>query len=232
MQKDAKKFNDLNIPIDEFIKSCRMPAHVKYAETLEYALTNKQNLEIFGLSNDEELIGKDAVFLAKAMKGLWPHDYIGKINKTDLEVIKTKQMLITRVNNFVIKNGFIVDHTVTKIPLINTSQKVVGILTLVIDNTPKESLNVLRSRYLEQYKDRKKADNKLLEFMGFDKNICNHLTQDEADFIFTFEQDKMPNQITKKATLSSLKEKFGYSITEQFFNGLMQKLNGWRNRQF
>lgn len=237
MQKNILTVKDLDKNIINFVSACPMPAHIKDAATLRYVLANDHNLEIFGLSNAGELVGKDAFYLVGIMQGLLPHAYAEKASGRDLEVVKLRKCISERTNNFVTKRGYVADHLVVKLPVFD-EKKVKYILTYVYDLTCQQSLEILRKKYQEFYQDDNVATSKFLQFLKFDQNICDHITKRELDVILSFIKHRTYKgiaaelDITVKAIeihLNNLIQKFNCFTSNQLMSALIEKLHNWKS---
>lgn len=188
--------------IVELVKNFPFIAHVKDVDTHRYILTNCNNLKLFGFKNENDLLGKNVFDLANVMIDKWPKEYAETINIYDQMVVNTKRAVKVTPDAFLNRDGFVVVHSLTKLPLFDPFENLQAILTLVFDSTKQEKLETLRELYNILYYNRKIGDNKFLQFLGVSAQLAARITKRELDFILSLVRHKTLKEVANDLNIS------------------------------
>lgn len=143
----------------ELVLSMPEPAHVKDSANGKYIYSNNSNLEVYGLKNISQLIGKTIYDMDCFMKPYWGKDFAGAISGFDEKVYKSKKAITETNKIFIAKNGLVHVQDMSKIPILDKKGLVSAIFTHSHDKTDVidlfELFDLYQSIYNKKFEVRK-----------------------------------------------------------------------------
>lgn len=197
-------------------------AHLKDATTFKYQMSNISNANMLGFCQPEGLIGKRV----HDLRNFLPSLYIKQIHDCDEETIVCKKALIGIAGRpFLDANGLAKALSLTKIPIKNESDEIIGVFTLAFDSAELRNMEILRDFYRRLCRDKKVGHRKFLQHIGM-KSIQDRAEITEREFdcllaISKFTAQKLAaasinmGSRTIETHLSKIKEKLGFHTIAQ-----------------
>lgn len=186
--------------IHSLVHSTPFYCHFKDAEDFKYYDLDKQSATLLGFNNPEEMIGRNVIQLSDL-----PKQYIHQICDYDEEVAENKQPLINkRSKPFLSADGTLVIHSLTKIPIFDLYDHLLGILTTSYDITLEQDFYSLQKFYYSLYNSRKKAHKRLLQHLGLTTNRYGYeeLTPKQLQCVVELVRGKCKKSISRQMFIS------------------------------
>src|SRR3989339_1891611 len=186
-------------------------------------MSNQNNLAVYGLKFEIDIIGRTVFDMSKIMGKGWPKGFPEKIHEDDQRIVQFKKPIMNKDRKFLNKAGFVVIHSILKMPVFSKNEKVTGILTFSFDSTRAENIFSLKSIYDCLYAHDANIGNiKFMEFIGFEQGIQAKLSKIQMDALLSkcqyIGQKSAANHLGKspktlEKLLAKAKEKLGvYNI--------------------
>ncbi len=175
--------NLMSYLLTDFIYSFPENAHFKESRNFTYQASNQANLSVYNLQNENDLIGKTVFDLNNTiMQGKWPEHFADEIHRSDLLVVNNK--MPTKLDNkvFLNQSGYVVIHSMVKLPVFDKDKEVSGILTLSFDSTRNEEIIKIKKIY-SQFYDVAEANKRFMEHFDFKEGLRIGLSPREVDCI-------------------------------------------------
>lgn len=158
-------------------------AHFKECRNFTYQASNQANLNVYSLKNEQDLIGKTVFDLSKTiMQGKWPENFAEEIHQSDLLVVKNKTPLKLDHKIFLNQSGYVVIHSMVKIPVFDKNEIVTGILTFSFDSTRSEDALKIKQVYAQHY-DVNESNIRFMQHFDFTEGLRVGLSPREMDCI-------------------------------------------------
>lgn len=161
--------------LEDLTWSIPMPAHIKDATNGKYIISNQKNLEVYGLSKAEDIIGKTILDLDMFMRPHWGENFAKRVFDLDLQIKQTSQQTMIQNQLLVSSDGFIHLQDMTKIP-ITRNKKVTSIFTHTYDKTHKLELIDLFKIYTKFYKRQNDAVKIFGDYLGINSFLIDPLS--------------------------------------------------------
>ncbi len=195
-----------NILLD-LVQSLPEPAHIKDAKTGKYIVSNKSNLEIYGLNDISQILGKTVRDLDSFMKPYWGSTFARRISDLDNKVCKYKKLIREIDRIFIAKSGLIHVQDMTKAPVFK-EQKVSAIFTHSHDKTKDVDLFRLFDIYLGKYESKLEARQYFCKYLKIDSFFYELPSVAEIRFLLYGRNYNSINEIANrmnrsKATIES-----------------------------
>ncbi len=170
--------------LTDFIHTFPEIAHFKESRSFTYQVSNQANLNVYNLQEEKEIIGKTVFDLNESiMQGKWPPLFAEEIHKSDLLVVKNKTPIKLDHKIFLNQSGYLVIHSMVKLPVFDKNKEVLGILTLSFDSTKNEEALRIKKIYSQYYSNLNEANVKFMEHFGFVEGVKLKLSPREMDCI-------------------------------------------------
>lgn len=134
--------------LDEILEHSEGTAHIKDSSTKKYIRSNTENLKVYNLKQEKDIIGSTIHDLGDLMQSNWDKEFIDTVDKLDHKVVKTKQVYSDDGRLFLNKSGILHMQYMTKYPIVNSNNIVTSILTISKNAIYKLSLINLYESYL------------------------------------------------------------------------------------
>ncbi len=151
----------------------------------------------------QDIINATVYDLDGFMRPYWGLLFAQHIARLDREV-ESKKITITDVNRiFLDKIGHIHIQDMTKLPVMDSKNRVTSILTLSCDKTNKASLFELLSLYKSAYKKKSNAINNFSSYLGVNSCFNDSLTEKEIICLLCMRQDKCYKSVANEMNVST-----------------------------
>ena len=163
-------------------------AHFKEVSSFRYTASNQATMKLLGITDKNDLIGKDDYDIAKLMKWKWPAHFAAEIQDYDANVISSLTPLIDLEEKpYLNAEGEIVINSLTKIPIVIKDEPL-GILTFAMDITKLNNISKIRQLYYGLYPDRATAHKNFISHIGIRDYLCNgqEITEKEYDILYAY----------------------------------------------
>jgi len=179
-------------------------AHFKEAKNFTYQLSNQANLDVFGMKSEEEIIGKTVFDLKReVMKNGWSDTFADEIHASDLFVVENRKPVEQLdYKTFLNKSGYVVVHSMLKLPVFNKYRKVEGILTLSFNSTGIESAMRIKELYLDFYENKVKANFWFMRHIGFQEGIDFNFSPREMDCLLALLKYRINKKVSHFLAIS------------------------------
>ncbi|MBY0379500.1 MAG: hypothetical protein K2P99_03750 [Burkholderiales bacterium] len=187
-------------------------AHLKDIQSGKYVISNISNLDIFGFSAQDQIIGYSIWDLNSFMSPYWGNNFANEINDID---IKTS---FTNINHNIKKWFLSPDkklrlHEIQKIPIKNSKGKITSILTLSNNNISNCNYFELYRNYKFFYKNKNTAIKEFLSHIeAIDYFYCLP-TESELEILILKYKYNFPVK-----EISSILKKSVKSIEQHIYN--------------
>lgn len=169
--------------LTDFIHSFPEIAHFKESQSFTYQVSNQSNLNVYNLQEEKEIIGKTVFDLNDTiMKGKWPPNFAEEIHQSDLLVVKNKTPIKLDHKVFLNQSGYLVVHSMIKLPVFDKNKEILGILTLSFDSTKSEEALKIKKIY-NQFYDLTESNKRFMEHFDFKEGVKLKLSPREMDCI-------------------------------------------------
>ncbi len=167
--------------LTDFIYTFPEIAHFKESKNFTYQFSNRSNLGVYNLTNEQDIIGKTVFDLNNTvMNGKWPPGFASEIHQSDLSVVTSKKPLKLDHKIFLNQAGFLVIHSMIKMPVFNSGHEVFGILTLSFDSTKMTDIFRVKKLYANFYSN-KESNVRFMMHLGFHEGVKLGLSSREID---------------------------------------------------
>lgn len=137
--------------LDNILEHSEGTAHIKDACSKKYVRSNEENLKVYNLKHEKEIIGATVHDLDDLMQANWDKNFIETVDELDSRVVKTKQVYSDDGRLFLNKSGVLRMQYMTKYPIIDSNNLVTAILTISKNVVYKLTLIKLYEAYLSFY---------------------------------------------------------------------------------
>lgn len=138
---------------------------LKDATTGKCLEVNTAHLQVYGLSQANQLIGSTVWDVNNFMNKMW-RDNALQVAKFDEEILHTAKPVIKPLRVWLNVQGMVWAHHMAKYPVINNNKRVIAILGTSDDLTTTLELSKLYQYYCYFYQNRKTAIAKFLQHVG------------------------------------------------------------------
>lgn len=166
--------NDVMISGDilsDIVQYLPHPAHVKDIKSGKYVLSNKENVEIYGIKKTNDIIGTTVHDLDTTMRPRWGGAYADVIDRLDYDV-NDKSSTVTDKNRVLVNSeGLLRLQTMVKIPAKGFDNKPKAILTFSYNLLDHLNDYDLFQLYLNKYAKKSDAIKYFLKHLGVDEHF-------------------------------------------------------------
>ncbi len=171
---EEKLLNDVMISGDilsNIVQHLPHPAHVKDIKSGKYVLSNKENVEIYGIEKANDIIGTTVHDLDSKMRPRWGKVYVGVVDRLDYDV-SDKSTTVTDKNRVLVNSeGLLRLQTMVKIPAKGFDNKPKAILTFSYNLLDSINDCGLFQLYINQYTRKTDAIKYFLKHLEADKHF-------------------------------------------------------------
>lgn len=207
-RKSIDKLNKLKVTgeiLTDFVQYLPLSAHVKDIKTGKYLLSNKTNSRIYGIEDEEEIIGLTVYDLDKRMQSKWGKEYAQTIYKLDREVSKKNYVVKDEGRVICDSKGLLRLQTMIKIPVRGINNKIKCIFTFSQNLTGCIDHWELFQLYLNKYQKKRDA-------------IKLFLTHLQVDHYFHFNERKDCPSEKQVLVMLALAEQNNYKTVAKLLN--------------
>lgn len=207
-RKAIDKLNKLTITgevLTDFVQHLPLSAHVKDIKTGKYLLSNKTNSRIYGIEDEEEIIGLTVHDLDRKMYSKWGKEYAKIVYKLDREVKKKNYVVKDEGRVIFDSKGLLRLQTMIKIPVRGINNKIKCIFTFSQNLTDRIDHFDLFKLYLHQYLKKRDA-------------IQSFLAHLQIDHFFYFDERKDCPSEKQVLVMLALSEQHNYKSVARLLN--------------
>ena len=166
--------------LDNILEHSEGTAHIKDACNKKYIRSNEENLKVYNLNHEKEIIGATVHDLDDLMQSNWDKEFIDTVDELDNMVVKTKQVYSDDGRLFLNKSGILRMQYMTKYPIIDSNSIVTAIFTISKNVIYRFTLIKLYESYLSFYKGNiKLAISSFLKHTGIEQYFEEQPTEAE-----------------------------------------------------
>lgn len=181
----------------DFVSSMPEPAHVKDSEDGSYIFSNESNLEIYGLTKVEQIIGATVHDLDGFMRPFWGKEFANCIDLLDYRVKYKKETVADKNRIFLDKFGLLHIQNMTKVPVLNDQNQVTAVLTLSFDLTRKTDSFKLLNLYKSIYMRKSEAVSYFTRYLRIDQFFNEKLTEKELLCLLHMKRNRCHKSIAR-----------------------------------
>ena len=181
----------------DFAAALPEPAHVKSTEDGRYLFSNQRNLEIYGVSRPEEIVGATVHDLDGFMRPFWGQRFAQGIGQLDDRVIQRRAMVTDQHRVFLDTAGLLHIQDMTKLPVLNNSSRVAAILTLSVDHTHQTDVFALLDLYKQAYTKKAEAMIYFTRHLHLETFFQDALTEQEARCLLYMQRNRYHKSIAQ-----------------------------------
>lgn len=172
----------MSYSLQDFIYNFPEIAHFKESKSFTYQFSNRANLDVYNINDEKDIVGKTVFDLKnEIMKTKWSCDFANEIHESDIMVLKKRQPIKLDYKTFLNKSGYVVIHSILKLPVFDSNRDICGILTLSFNSTNTESYTKIRELYFIFYNKKTEANEKFMSHFGFNEGSSIKLSSREMD---------------------------------------------------
>ncbi|RTL02719.1 MAG: hypothetical protein EKK57_01180 [Proteobacteria bacterium] len=202
--------------IEDLVHNIGGHSLLKDTSTNKYITANTTHVKVYGFTQPSDITGYDIWELNNLMSRMW-EDNAKQVNLFDKEVCYTKKTITHPRRVWLNANGYIWMHSLRKVPVTNTVNNVVAILSIGDDLTNTLTLKELYDYYLHFYIDKKIARRKFLEHVRIIQYFHEMPTDAELRVLIARSQNHV-----NKIVANNLN--FQLSTVQFYINQLKQKI--------
>ncbi len=197
-------------------------AHIKNSTNLAYLQANKSALAIYGMKSITEIVGKNIFDIGRLMRKTWAPRYENKVFEYDKQVIDSKTPLLSiEEDPYLNKEGKVVANSLTKIPLLNRENEVVGLLTIAVNTLSLKKFGDIRKLYSKLYQNPITAHKQFLAYIQINQFFKqgDSITPRELDCLIVYCKGVSAKEAARELAVSArtfekhidnIKVKFGF----------------------
>ncbi len=192
-----------NNALFDFVLAFPEPAHIKDPYSRKYICSNKHNLEVYGIDKPEKIVGLTVHDLDNFMKPYWGEGFANQIDDFDDVVLKQNSTLTDESRVFLDKFGLVHVQNMTKVPVLNSKNKVSAILTTSFDITEKVNRFVIFDKYREIYNKKRQACLYLMKHMRINMFFREVLSEKEMLCLLYMTENNTHKNLTQKMHITN-----------------------------
>lgn len=186
----------------DYLHSLKNPAHIKDTQRGAYVFTNKSNLAVYNLQNENDILGKTIYDLDVFMQPNWGKQFADEVAQIDRQVYQTRQLACQKNRIFLDRAGLVRIQHMTKIPILNNRDQISALLTLVEDVAAKTELFTLLALYKQFYKKTSQAIKHFARSINIDHYFDALLTERELHCLLHMKKDSHQKWLAKKMSIT------------------------------
>ena len=214
---DFSTFKTSNHALFDFVSAFPEPAHIKDSVSRKYIFSNKHNLTVYGINNPEKIVGLTVHDLDNFMNPYWGEGFANQIGDFDTIVIKRQSTLTDENRIFLDKYGLLHIQNMTKVPILNSENKVSAILTTSFDITKRINRFVIFNKYKNLYRKKRQACDYLMKHMNINMFFNEVLSEKEIICLLHMTENSSHKYVAKKMNVST-------KTIESHVNNIINKL--------
>ena len=181
----------------EFAAALPEPAHIKSTEDGRYLFSNQRNLEIYGLTRPEEIVGATVHDLDGFMRPFWGQRFAQGIGQLDDRVTHHQETVTDNHRVFLDTVGLLHIQDMTKLPVLNKTNRVAAILTLSVDRTHQTDAFELLDLYKRVYTKKSEAIDYFTRHLHLEPFFQGALTEKELSCLLYMQRNRCHKSIAQ-----------------------------------